>query len=69
MSASHKNIKFIKRLTALAESQGWRVLPTRNGHYKFFAPDGVHLVVIGVPDHYRDERNAISELRRGGLNV
>ena len=53
-----------------ARSQGWRVKLTARGHYKFYAPDGKGLVVVG--SHLGDPRavkNALAELRRRGMTA
>lgn len=62
--------KWLRPIVEVAESQGWRVEPTRRNHFQFKAPDGVHMVTTsGTPSDYRVLRNTVSQLRRAGLEV
>lgn len=65
---SHK--KEIKRLVAQAESQGWRVEPTRGGHLKWMPPDRSQSFVISAatPSDHRALKNIISHLRQRGFD-
>jgi len=63
MSMNKDIIKLIKR----ARGQGWRVEPTKNSHYKFFAPDGTIVVAGSSPSENRGFKNLKSRLRARGL--
>ncbi len=58
----------IREIIRRARRQGWTVRQTARGHFKFYAPNGVDLVVVG--SHLGDPRaskNALAELRKRGL--
>lgn len=62
--ASKEGRKLVKAL----QEQGWRVEPTKKGHFLAYAPDGVGLVTIpGTPSDSRSLRNTISDLRKHGF--
>ena len=63
MSMSKDILKLIKK----AREQGWRVEPTRNGHYKFFAPNGTIVVASSTPSENRGFKNLKSRLRARGF--
>jgi hypothetical protein len=60
--------KEVVTLARYAESQGWEVELTPNGHFKFYSPNGKDIVVTGgtASDH-RSHKNFLSDLRRAGL--
>ena len=57
----------LRRLALSAERQGFRVEEGRR-HYKFYAPNGKDIVVIGgsISDH-RAHKNNLARLRRAGF--
>ena len=59
--------KDVVKLIKMAKQQGWRVEPTKNGHYKFFAPDGTIVVAGSTPSENRGFKNLKSRLRARGL--
>lgn len=61
----------IKELEALAKSQGWDVIATNNGHFRYIPPDKSKPTVI-VTNHVFDQGNrpwlnARADLRRSGM--
>lgn len=61
--------KDTKELIAALEDQGWRVVPTRNGHWQAFPPDKSFSPVYlpSTPSDHRSHANSIAELRRRGF--
>lgn len=56
------------RVVKEARSQGWRVEQTKGNHWRFYAPDGVHIVHgPGTPSVRRSIDNTIAELRKYGF--
>lgn len=67
--AAHVN-KDMRRLVRDAEQQGWTVSETRNGHFKFQAPDGEFTyIAASTPSEYRGNRNMLAALKRHGLST
>ena len=58
------------QLIKLAEAAGWRSRPCGSGHTMLYSPDGVTMVTLAstASDH-RSLKNAIGQLRRGGLQI
>jgi hypothetical protein len=51
-----------------AESQDWRVEQLKSGHWRLYAPDGVHIVhAAGTPSDYRALDNTVAQMRRYGF--
>jgi predicted RNA binding protein YcfA (HicA-like mRNA interferase family) len=63
--------KLMKGITALAESNGWRVERTKTGHYKFISPDKSQPVIhlASTPSDPKTYICGIAQLRRHGLPV
>jgi len=62
--------KQMKNLVKQAESQGWRVEPTRNGHVRFLAPNGTGIVIFAsTPSDHRAFKNGLSEMKRQGFQA
>ena len=60
--------KETKEIIREAEKQGWRVEPTKKGHIRFYAPDGVNVVhAAGTPSDPRAIANLVAQLRRYGF--
>lgn len=59
----------VKDLKRVAEQQGWRVEPSKGGHWKFFPPDKTKQMVVlaGTSCSRVGLRNAISLLKKNGL--
>jgi hypothetical protein len=58
----------MKKLVREAERQGWRVEPTKSGHWRFYAPDGEHIVhASGTPSDHRSLDNLVAQMRRYGF--
>ncbi len=63
--------KELKQLIRIAREQGWKVEPTRKGHWWFRPPnpaDG-QVLVAGTPSDHRALKNAKAKLRQAGLDV
>lgn len=59
--------KEVKQLIERLREQGWRVDPTKGGHFRAFSPDGVHIVhIAGTPSSKRSHANTVALLRRYG---
>lgn len=56
-------------LAELTRHRGWRVAPTRNGHYKITGPRGVLYHASSTPSDHRSVRNARAYLRRHGAPI
>jgi len=54
-----------------AELQGWRIRPTSTGHYKFFSPNGLDIVVVSDTDNPSSVKwkKTACTFRRAGLSV
>ena len=60
--------KDFRKVIKAAEQQGWRCEPTKGGHWRLYAPDGVHIVhAPGTPSDRRSFDNTISQMRQYGL--
>jgi hypothetical protein len=60
--------KDLKKIRKAAEEQGWTVEATRNGHWRCYAPDGIHIVhVSGTPEGSKAIDYIVSDLRRYGF--
>jgi hypothetical protein len=61
----------MKRITRIAEDQGWEVSLTGGGHYKFLSPDPSvpPIYTSQTPSDYRALLNFKSRLRRSGLRL
>ena len=60
--------KEVKQLLRKVEAQGWRVVPTKSGHFWAYAPNGRDKVLIpGTPSDRRGLRNTIADLKRAGF--
>jgi hypothetical protein len=60
--------KELKELLAAARAQEWRVELGKGGHYKLYAPDGVHIVLVGgTSSDRRALDNDVSRMRRYGF--
>jgi hypothetical protein len=60
--------KDFKKVIREAEAQGWRVEPTKNGHWRFYAPNGRDIVhAAGTPSDYRSLENFLAQMRRAGF--
>ena len=64
-----KQSKDIRELKAHAESQGWVVTPTKNGHLKWVSPAGAVVISPSTPSDWRSMKNHVAYLRRAGLHV
>jgi hypothetical protein len=57
----------MEEVVAAAEEQGWRV-EKGSGHYKLFAPDGVHIVTAAsTPGSARSVQKTVSKMRQYGF--
>lgn len=52
-------------LIAEAKRQGWRVIMTNNGHYKWLHENGAMFFSAGTPSDYRAIMNTRARIRRG----
>lgn len=60
--------KEMKELVAAAQAQGWRVEQTSKGHWRLYAPDGVHIVHLpGTPSDHRSFDNCVAKMRQYGF--
>ena len=60
--------KEIRELLREAQRQGWRIEPTKRGHYKAWPPQGGPPVTIsGTPSDWRSIRNVVALMRRLGF--
>jgi hypothetical protein len=60
----------ITRLIRVATKAGWQIKPGNGGHLKWFAPDGLTIVVSpSTPSDWRSMKNHVARLRRAGLDV
>lgn len=60
--------KEMKRIVKAARDQGWRVEETTRQHAKFYAPDGIHIVIAaGSSGGGRGYANLIAQLRQHGF--
>jgi predicted RNA binding protein YcfA (HicA-like mRNA interferase family) len=50
-----------------AEARGWRVRPTRGGHWKLTHPSGAIVVAASTPSDARALKNLTANLRRAEL--
>ncbi len=52
-----------------AKRQGFQVVQTKNGHWRFLPPDKTMNIVIagGTPSDRRPTLNLVAELRRSGF--
>jgi len=58
-----------KKLRKKAEAQGWRVVPTKGQHLKWYSPDGQHIVVSGSStSDRRGMANQLSNMRKAGFH-
>lgn len=58
----------LRNLCKEAESQGFRVKQLNNGHWRFYSPDGVNMVVVSAtPSDNRAWDNILAQLRRAGF--
>jgi hypothetical protein len=65
MSSAKKELKEVAKA---AKDQGWRVKETKNGHFWFFAPDGVNKVLAaGTSGGGRGMGNLVAKLRSYGF--
>lgn len=60
--------KDLATLLRLLVRQGWRIEPTRRGHFKCYAPCG-SVVIAGGSGDWRALRNSKALLRRHGAKV
>lgn len=58
-----------RELAALAQKQGWDLMPTSNGHIKWVPPDARDDIVISgsTPSEFRSSANLISQLKKSGF--
>ena len=54
----------LARLLRQARARGWRVLPTRGGHYRLEHHTGALVFASGTPGCPRALRNLAADLRR-----
>ena len=54
----------LKQVLRQAEAQGWRVQPTRGGHWKLTHPGGGIVVTSSSPSDHRALANVRAQLRR-----
>lgn len=60
--------KEVKELLAAARAQGWRVEPTRSGHYLLYAPSGDGIVTVGgTPGDRKALAHSVARMRRYGF--
>lgn len=65
MASAKKDLKSVLKE---AERQGWRVVPTKGGHWRLYAPDGVNIVhTAGTPSDHRALDNTIAKMRQYGF--
>jgi hypothetical protein len=61
--------KDLKKLVRAARKQGWTVEQTKNGHWRFKAPDGIGLVhASGTASDHRSMANLLAQLKRYGFD-
>ena len=59
--------KEVRELLAKLKAQGWRVEPTKRGHFAAYAPSGRGIVhIAGTPGDVRSLKKTVSQLRRFG---
>jgi predicted RNA binding protein YcfA (HicA-like mRNA interferase family) len=66
MGQIHVNNKDILKVIKKAEQQGWQVVPTKNGHMKWYAPDGKSIVTSPSTGSYRSWKNFLAMIRKAG---
>jgi predicted RNA binding protein YcfA (HicA-like mRNA interferase family) len=54
----------LKQQLRQAEAHGWRVQPTRGGHWRLLHPDGGIIVMSSTPSDCRALRNMRAQMRR-----
>ena len=59
--------KEIRVLARTAIAQGWRVMPTRGGHWRWLAPTGEQIISSASASDHRAVANLLSRLRRAGF--
>jgi len=61
----------IVAITRQAESRGWKVKPTKSGHYCFLAPDKSirPIYVSSTPSDWRAIHKIKAQFRRAGLEL
>ena len=59
--------KEIRELVRELERQGWRVEPTKGGHFRAFPPQGSPVVLPSTPSDRRALANTIALLRARGF--
>lgn len=63
-----KESKELREIVKNAQTQGWRVERARNGHWKFYSPNGRDLIVeADTPSDWRGRKNFLSRMRRAGF--
>lgn len=60
-------IKEVKQLIDQAECQGWNVVPTKKGHYKWLSPLGAFFFSASTPSDHRALLNIKRDLKRHGF--
>lgn len=57
-------------LKRLAKEQNWTFERTKNNHWKFFSPDGKHIIVVsGTPSDWRSQRKAYADFKKAGMKI
>lgn len=69
-SCNYLNMKDFNDLKKWLVKNGYTYERARNGHYKIRRPNGSYAAQIPcTPGEYRSFRNALSDLRRAGIDV
>lgn len=59
---------FLADIKNKAKESGWRFEQTTSGHWKFFSPDGITIILVsGTPSDWRVQRKVTSDFKRAGL--
>jgi len=60
----------LEDIKRLAKEQDWCFERTKNNHWKFFSPDGKHIIVIsGTPSDWRAQKKAYADFRKAGMTI
>jgi hypothetical protein len=59
--------KEVEQLIKKAQAQGWTILPTRGGHYKWINPIGAFFFSPKTPSDHRSIDNLKSDMKSYGF--
>jgi len=62
----YSNNKELKKIIKYAEKQGWRVLRTKSGHFKWYSPDGESIVTSPSTGSHKSWKNFMALLKKAG---